>query len=94
MSQQGDRTARYVVVRGQVQGVGFRYHCTRQAQRLGVVGWVRNEPDGTVAGHFEGPASSVESLVAWCRKGPGYAAVEHVEATPAEPTGAGSFQVP
>ena len=88
-----ETTARAVTVHGRVQGVGFRYHCVAEAARLGVVGWVSNEPDGTVAGHFEGPAQAVEALVAWCRSGPAYAVVRDVEVQPAEPTGARSFSV-
>lgn len=88
-----DTTARTVTVHGRVQGVGFRYHCVAEAQRLGVVGWVSNEADGSVAGHFEGPAEAVEALVEWCRSGPAYAAVSAVDARPAEPTGARSFSV-
>lgn len=92
MSDLGDLTACDVVLTGQVQGVGFRFHCLREAERLGVVGWVRNEPDGTVAGHFEGTPSAVDSLVDWCRSGPSYAGVERIDVVPAEPSGASSFQ--
>lgn len=67
-----------VRVTGRVQGVSFRYYTQHQARRLGVTGWVRNEPDGSVAGHFEGPSEAVDQLVAWCRRGPAYAEVEDV----------------
>ena len=80
-----------VVVHGRVQGVGFRFRCTEEADRLGVVGWVRNEPDGTVAGHFEGTPDAVRALVDWCRSGPSYADVTSVEDRPAAPTGARTF---
>ena len=50
-------TARRVVVRGLVQGVFFRDTCRREAMGHDVVGWVSNEPDGTVHAHFEGPPS-------------------------------------
>ena len=43
-----------VHVTGRVQGVGFRYHAVEEARRLGVTGWVSNEPDQSVAGHVEG----------------------------------------
>lgn len=85
--------ARDVVVRGVVQGVGFRYYCLREAERLGVRGWVRNEPDGSVAGHFEGTAEAVDALVAWCRSGPAYARVDAVDERPATTRGARSFNV-
>ncbi len=91
MSRDGDRTAREVTVRGVVQGVGFRFYCLGEAERLGVVGWVGNEPDGTVRGHFEGTAQAVDALVEWCRRGPAYADVESVETRPAEPSGAATF---
>lgn len=86
-----ERIARQLTVRGRVQGVGFRFHCLQEAERLGVTGWVRNEPDGTVAGHFEGTSDAVDAMVDWCREGPSYARVEGVDTRPVEPTGADSF---
>ncbi len=50
-------------VRGSVQGVGFRYTTVERAHELGVLGWVRNEDDGTVLVHAEGPAEAVDALV-------------------------------
>lgn len=76
--------ARDVVVHGEVQGVFFRDSCRREAERLGVAGWIRNEPDGTVAGHFEGSAAAVEELVRWCHGGPTGARVERVDAVESE----------
>ena len=57
-------------VAGGVQGVGFREATRRRAQQLGVLGWVRNADDGTVALHAEGPPSAVEKLLAFLRAGP------------------------
>jgi acylphosphatase len=82
-----------VRVTGRVQGVSFRAYTREQARGLGVSGWVRNEPDGSVAGHFEGPAHAVDALVAWCRHGPGYAAVDDVEVSDVEPTGDSGFTI-
>ena len=62
-------------VTGRVQGVSFRWYAQEQARRLGVVGWVRNEPDGSVLLHAEGEDEAVDALVAWCRDGPGFARV-------------------
>ena len=93
MAASDERTARDVTVHGAVQGVGFRFRCGQEAERLGVLGWIRNEPDGTVAGHFEGPAEAVEALVDWCRRGPSYADVERVESEAAVPSGARAFSV-
>lgn len=78
-------------MRGRVQGVFFRATCADEAERLGVSGWVANEPDGTVAGHFEGPAGAVEALVAWCRSGPPRARVDGVDVREAQPTGSTGF---
>lgn len=80
-----------VRITGLVQGVSFRAYTQAEARRLGVTGWVRNEPDGSVAGHFEGPADAVDALVAWCRHGPAHAEVDDVVVTGAEPTGAEDF---
>jgi len=66
-------------VAGSVQGVGFRETTRRRAQQLGVMGWVRNEDDGTVLLHVEGPGDAVESLLAFARKGPRGAQVGEVE---------------
>ena len=65
-----------VVVTGHVQGVFFRASMREQAGPLGVTGWVRNEPDGSVHAHLEGPAEAVESLVEWCAAGPPSAQVD------------------
>jgi acylphosphatase len=82
-----------VRIAGMVQGVSFRAYTRQQAEGLGVTGWVRNEPDGSVAGHFEGSDDAVDALVAWCRHGPAYAEVDEVEVTHAETTGASGFVV-
>lgn len=67
------------VVSGEVQGVGFRESTRRRARKLGVLGWVRNEDDGTVTVHAEGEPGAVEELVAFLRKGPRGADVRAVE---------------
>jgi acylphosphatase len=83
---------RRVVVRGLVQGVGFRVSCARRAQRLGLAGAVRNCPDGTVEAAFEGPPDAVEAMVAWCRQGPPMAEVSGVEVLSEEPRGERGFR--
>ena len=82
-----------VTVSGRVQGVSFRAYTQQEAGRLGVAGWVSNEPDGTVAGHFEGPAAAVDALVAWCHQGPRLARVERVDVREVAATGARRFDV-
>ncbi len=65
-------------VAGTVQGVGFREATLRRAGELGVMGWVRNADDGTVAVHAEGPPAAIEALVCFLRDGPPSAAVVEV----------------
>lgn len=88
-----DVVAREVVVHGRVQGVFFRDSCRREAARAGVTGWVRNEPDGSVAARFEGAAPAVDRMVDWCRHGPPRARVDRVEVREASPGGNGAFDV-
>jgi acylphosphatase len=82
-----------VRITGDVQGVSFRAYAAHEAVRLELVGWVRNEPDGAVAAHLEGPDAAVGEMIAWCRQGSPAARVAHVEVTDVEPTGAASFRV-
>ncbi|MGD9734591.1 MAG: DNA polymerase ligase N-terminal domain-containing protein [Solirubrobacterales bacterium] len=80
-------------VSGSVQGVGFREATRRQAERLGVRGWVRNEDDGTVRVHAEGPRAAVDSLLELLREGPRGAAVAAVEVEDAKPEGHEQFAI-
>ncbi len=80
-------------VTGRVQGVSFRWYAQEQARRLGVVGWVRNEPDGSVLLHAEGETEAVDALVAWCHDGPGFARVSNVAVREAAASGATSFDI-
>jgi len=68
-----------VTVHGRVQGVAFRHYACQKALVLGVTGWVRNLPDNSVEGLFEGDAAAVQGLVEWCRNGPPLAEVERLE---------------
>jgi acylphosphatase len=74
-------------IRGRVQGVFFRVETRDRASSLGVGGWVSNEPDGSVEAVFEGDRDKLESLLAWCRRGPRGAEVEDVEVNWEEPRG-------
>lgn len=69
----------HVIISGKVQGVYFRVETQEQAQGLGVAGWVRNRPDDTVEGIFEGEKENVEKLIHWCRQGPPKAVVSDVK---------------
>jgi acylphosphatase len=82
-----------VIVRGRVQGVFFRAETRDRAVSLGLGGWVRNNADGTVEAAFEGDRERVESMVAWCRRGPALAQVEDVDVTWEEPRGESEFGV-
>jgi acylphosphatase len=86
-------TAVTVKVTGRVQGVAFRWYAVQEAERLGVRGWVRNEPDESVAAHLEGDDEAVAAMVAWCRRGPSSAVVRDVAVTDARSTGAASFNI-
>jgi DNA ligase D-like protein (predicted 3'-phosphoesterase) len=79
MSDRSQTRAIRVTVAGTVQGVGFRQAIRDQAGRLGVMGWMRNEDDGTMAIHAEGPAVPVDSLIAFMREGPPAATVQDIE---------------
>lgn len=80
-------------VLGRVQGVAFRYYAESEARRLGLVGWVRNEVDGSVLLHAEGPEDAVAAMVEWCRTGSPAAKVRDVAVRPAAAAGASSFEV-
>jgi acylphosphatase len=75
---------RQVVVRGQVQGVGFRYWTRRTATARGLQGWVRNRRDGSVEAVFAGPEQAVADMIILCRRGPDAAWVDSVDENPAE----------
>lgn len=82
-----------VVVRGRVQGVGFRVSTRVRAGSLGLAGWVANRADGGVEAVFEGPRERVESMLDWCRRGPSGSRVDRVEQTWEEPCGEDGFHV-
>ena len=71
-------TAVRAVVRGEVQGVGYRDAALRRAHRLGVMGWVRNGEDGSLLIHAEGPEPAVDDLVEFLHEGPPAAEVAEV----------------
>jgi acylphosphatase len=86
-------TAVQVRVTGRVQGVAFRWDAQHEAQRIGVVGWVRNEPDGSVLAHVEGEPDLVNDMVVWLRHGPAAARVSNAAVREAAVTGADSFEI-
>jgi acylphosphatase len=77
----------HATIRGRVQGVYFRQTTRAEAQRLNLVGWVRNEPDGSVAVVAEGPEATCNQLLAFLRQGPPGARVDQIESNWAAATG-------
>jgi acylphosphatase len=67
-----------VLITGRVQGVGYRASACVEAQRLGLHGWVRNNPHGAVESEFEGDEDSVATLRQWLTIGPRFASVDAV----------------
>ncbi|HEV2366191.1 MAG TPA: acylphosphatase [Caulobacteraceae bacterium] len=86
------RAAVRLVVRGAVQGVGYRWWTTRQARFLGLDGWVRNRRDGSVEILAIGPETALASLEKACRSGPSAALVRGLERAPAEDDGSVGFK--
>lgn len=79
--------ARKFLIKGEVQGVGYRFFAQRAAARHQVFGYVRNLSDGRVEALAEGAASNVEAFKHDLATGPAYAVVENVEEINLEPTG-------
>lgn len=84
---------RRVVVRGGVQGVGFRYSCQHRARELGVQGWVRNDHDGSVEAVFEGEDGAVNRMLGWARVGPRFATVTGIDVHEETPRGERGFEI-
>ncbi|WP_395244375.1 acylphosphatase [Agromyces sp. MMS24-K17] len=84
---------RRVVVSGLVQGVGYRYLARKHAQRLGVVGWVRNLPDGTVEAEIEGDEASVATMLRRLEAGPPGSQVTGLAVEEVAPLGEAEFRI-
>ncbi len=82
-----NKVARKFLIRGEVQGVGYRFFAQRAAARHQVVGAIRNMPDGSVEVLVEGTATSVEAFKHELATGPQWASVKQVEELVLEPTG-------
>jgi acylphosphatase len=75
---------KHLQIFGRVQGVGFRYHFSEQAQSLGISGWVRNRRGGSVEAMIAGTPEAVEAMLIWARRGPGAAQVERIDVSETE----------
>ena len=84
--------AYHLALHGRVQGVFYRDWTVETARSLGLCGWVRNLPDGTVVAHVEGAHDAVERLIAAMRDGPPRAQVERIEQHPADAQGLETFE--
>lgn len=78
MEKAGDKIRVHLVIEGRVQGVFFRATALAQANRLGITGWVKNRPDGSVEIVAEGEQNKIEKWIDWCRQGPPGADVHHL----------------
>ena len=77
----------HVIFTGKVQGVWFRANTQKKAKAMGLTGWVRNLPDGSVEAVFQGPEEQVKATVQWCETSQPYARVDSVEVKWMEYTG-------
>lgn len=80
-------------ITGRVQGVGYRAWAQQQARALGLSGWVRNEPDGSVRALLHGPGDAVDAMLAACRDGPSAALVDEVDAAQSDPPDGDGFAI-
>ena len=93
-SEKSAPLARRYLVRGRVQGVGFRWFVEREAHILGIAGWVRNNPDSSVEVFAIGTRDQLAGLHARLREGPRAARVDHVEVAEATPSpGLNTFRI-
>ncbi len=83
----------HAVVYGDVQGVGFRYFVQRQAEEMGLAGWVRNRADGCVEVFAEGNRAALGRMLELLGRGPGLADVDRVDAEWGKATGLKGFAV-
>ncbi|HIY66184.1 MAG TPA: acylphosphatase [Candidatus Agrococcus pullicola] len=93
MTARSDLIRKRAIVRGTVQGVGYRVSAQAEANRLGVFGTVRNLYDGSVETEAEGEAAAVEAYVDWLHSGPSWAKVTAVDVIDVQPKGETTFRI-
>lgn len=77
-SRNSDLFNYHIIVTGRVQGVGFRYSAINQARVLGIKGFVKNLPDGSVELEIQGDKTATKLMITWCKEGPGTGYVENI----------------
>ena len=82
-----------IKVEGRVQGVFYRATAVNEADTLGLKGWVRNLPDGSVLISVEGDEKALAEMVNWCWQGPSFAKVKNVSTEEKDPEGFTTFEV-
>lgn len=82
-----------ILIKGRVQGVGYRYNAQAAAHKYKLTGFVRNQHDGSVLIHAEGPEEGLNRFIDWCNMGPRLAEVTEVEAEEMKPEGFKTFEV-
>lgn len=83
--------AKHLMIRGRVQGVGYRASMVDEARRLGVTGWVRNRRDGAVEAVADGDPAAVAAIIEWASTGPPGARVTEVGVTETADDGYAGF---
>ncbi|MEP1097727.1 MAG: acylphosphatase [Cyclobacteriaceae bacterium] len=82
-----------IQVLGKVQGVFYRATAKTKADDLRLVGWIRNEPDGSVVMEVQGDNARVSQMIEWCKEGPTFSRVDQVMEEPADPLSEESFEI-
>jgi len=77
----------HLIIKGDVQGVGFRFRAIEIARDLGLTGWVKNNPDDSVEIVAEGEKDALQNLITWSKKGPPVAKVSNLQITWQKATG-------
>ena len=85
--------ALHLIIRGKVQGVFYRVSAKKIANKIGIVGWVRNTKEGNVEIIAQGPDSQTHEFVQWCRSGPPGATVQNITTEMVEEQDFDSFQI-
>lgn len=91
--QINDKVNYSVHIKGRVQGVGFRYSAVNIARKLGIFGFVKNVPDGSVLMEIEGGRLATEQMIEWSKHGPSGSRVDDIYISETEPKGYKTFEV-